>query len=325
MRISFKVMALRLWAAVMLLTSLFSSSSRADIMYVSARGDSGISMFDLATGSYTATLAMGLNSPSGLTLDMEGNLYVANTLNGVINRITPQGVVTTYATLSTGITSLAMDSSGNLFVTNPYTESISKVTPDGQTSTFVTFEKDNRPRYLAFDPEGNLVTSVGYFVANPSIPNSWEQNHSRVEKITPDGTVTTLFTSSTQIAYHGVAVDAAGNVFVVQASTGYLEPAGWSVKKITPQGEASTFVPLEQLFYPPIGFGSDGLLYGYNGQMQKVTPEGEVSPSGGPRGGGNINGFAIWAVPEPSSAAFVGVGLVTLFAGRRRARLQSRP
>lgn len=90
------------------------------------------------------------NQPGGLTTDNSGNVYVADTGNSAVRKITPAGVVTTLAGLSTigglqdGVGSeawfnqpkdLVSDASGNLYVADTGNAVIRKVTPNGTVTT----------------------------------------------------------------------------------------------------------------------------------------------------------------------------------------------
>jgi sugar lactone lactonase YvrE len=89
----------------------------------------------------TATVAR-FNGPSGLALDATGNLYVADTLNHTLRKITAAGVVSTFAgsagtagtTDGTGTAArffgpqgLAADSGGNLYVADTNNQTIRKI------------------------------------------------------------------------------------------------------------------------------------------------------------------------------------------------------
>jgi hypothetical protein len=90
------------------------------------------------------------NSPQGLAVDREGILYVADTGNQTIRRITPDGQVSTYVG-SPGRrgtidgrgeevrldrpASIALDSTGTLYVTNGEDNRIRKISPAGVVST----------------------------------------------------------------------------------------------------------------------------------------------------------------------------------------------
>lgn len=79
-------------------------------------------------------------NPDGLALDKDGNLFVADTNNGTIRKITPAGVVTTLTdALGQAVQlrfprAVAVDAAGNIY-TNPLDHTIAKITPLGVVTT----------------------------------------------------------------------------------------------------------------------------------------------------------------------------------------------
>src|SRR5262249_20688594 len=47
--------------------------------------------------TFSTFFGSGLNSPRGLAFDASGNLYVANSLDGTVSKVTPAGVLSTFA------------------------------------------------------------------------------------------------------------------------------------------------------------------------------------------------------------------------------------
>jgi hypothetical protein len=122
----------------------------------------------------------------GIAFDTNGNLYTPNYLSSDINKVAPDGTVTTFATLPAGSfpVSLAFDSSGNLYAADSQNFQVSKITPDGTVSVFADLPVNSFPSGLAFDDNGNLCVSV---------------NGAQLMKIAPDGTQSTLATASGSI------------------------------------------------------------------------------------------------------------------------------
>ncbi|WJF89159.1 NHL repeat-containing protein [Paraburkholderia bonniea] len=191
-------------------------------------------------------------SPMGLALDAHGNVYVADSRNYLIRRISPQGVVTTLAgragesgsldgnravaTLSRPVF-LALDASGNVYVSE-LANKIRKITPAGEISTFAgsgkrgalnargTAASFDNPGAIAFDASGSLYVA--------------ETGNSLIRKITAAGEVTTLAGAADIHGWTdgvggqarfanpiGLAIDADGNLYVA-------DQANHLIRKITP-------------------------------------------------------------------------------------------
>jgi sugar lactone lactonase YvrE len=212
------------------------------------------------SGSANGTGTTGqFDVPTGVTSDAAGNIYVADTFNQTIRKITPAGVTTTLAGSAPNEGSVdgngaaarfffpagvAADSAGNLFVTDGK-NTIRKVSPSGAVSTFAgtagtTGSADGTGAAASFkNPNGIAVDGAGNIV----VADSFNQT---VRRISPTGVVTTLAGSAGAVGsadgngaaarfnfLHGVAVDDAGNVYV-------SDRGNHLIRKISPSGDVST-------------------------------------------------------------------------------------
>jgi len=181
------------------------------------------------------------NEPTGVAVDGAGNVFVADTGNATIRKITPDGVVTTLAGLertwgnTDGAGSaarfnrpwgIAVDRFGNLYVADQTANTIRKIAPDGMTTTLAglanfTGSSDgvgsaatfNHPMGVAVDPAGNVYVA--------------DFDNLTVRRVTPDGRVTTVAGltgslgsadgtgSECRFNYPtGIAVDSSGRLYV---------------------------------------------------------------------------------------------------------------
>ena len=82
--------------------------------------------------------AARFGGPSSIAVDRSGNVYVADTGNGICRKITPDGVVTTLAGQFPLPDAIAVDGAGNVYVKS-FPAAISKITPAGVVTALPSF------------------------------------------------------------------------------------------------------------------------------------------------------------------------------------------
>ena len=117
-----------------------SSPAGADTVFQSGQvfasvGFSTVDVYDGASGGQVSSLTDDTDEPytAGSAFDAQGNLYVADDLNGDISEFSPSGTpLPTFATGLSNPLSLVFDSSGNLYVGQQTTPYIAEFSPSGQ-------------------------------------------------------------------------------------------------------------------------------------------------------------------------------------------------
>ncbi|HXQ71101.1 MAG TPA: NHL repeat-containing protein [Pyrinomonadaceae bacterium] len=151
-----------------------------------------------------AGAAASFNTPSGLAIDSSGNLYVADTGNNRIRKVTPQGEVSAIAGDGTsgyidgaaaqarfnGPISVAVDATGNVFVADTYNDRVRKISPDGQVSTVAGA---GTPGYADGDRNSaQFDTPCGVIAMTDGSLIVADTGNDRLRKIAPDGSVSTV-------------------------------------------------------------------------------------------------------------------------------------
>ena len=256
--------------------------------------------------------------PTDIAKDQAGNLYVIDSNNARIRKITSAGVVTTLAGSTSGyadgvgtsaqfnvLSGIAVDASGTVYVADQgnfsaYTY-IRKITSAGVVTTLAgstsgyadgtgSSARFNSPGGMAIDSSGVL-----YFA---------DMSNNRIRKITSAGVVTTLAGSTAgylddigagaKFNYPvGIAVDGSGTVFVGD----YLN---YKIRKITSAGVVTTLAGSTSGYVDATGpsaeFGStdaltidaSGSLYladQSNNLIRKITSAGVVTTVAGSTSG----------------------------------------
>lgn len=224
-------------------------------------------------------------NPSDLCIDAAGNIFIADTLNQRIRRLTPEGVVSTVA-----------GSGAAGWVDGP-----------------AVGARFDWPTGIARGPEGSLYVADFRNHALRRIPPD-----GRVETWAGDGTPGNVNgprqTARLYLPYR-VAVDEAGNVY-------FTERARFTVRRISPAGEVSVFAgdgtsgyrdgPSAQARFSQPGalaVAPDGALWIVdedNQVIRRISPAGQVETVAG-------SGLTIWGKDEgfqtPNGIALVSSGI----------------
>ncbi len=264
------------------------------------------------------------NSPYGIAVDKSGNVYVADTINNSIRKISSAGAVTTLAGSGSmgsddgtgtaasfnGPSGIAVDKSGNVYVADQRNNLIRMISPAGAVTTLAgsgsAGSANGIGKAASFNgPNGVAVDDAGsVYVA--------DFGNNLIRKITSAGAVTTLAGSGSvgsddgtgtaaSFKYpNGVAVDGSGNVYVADFGND-------RIRKITSAGAVTTLAGSGSAgaadgtgsvasFYSPDGVavGGSGNLYVAdtdNNSIRKITPAGAVTTLAGSSVRGSADGL----------------------------------
>ncbi len=196
--------------------------------------------------------------PIATTADASGNVYVADSSNNLIRKITPGGVVSTLAG-APGIsgyadgngnaaqfnnpTGVAVDKKGNVFVADSVNKVIRKITKDREVTTFAgsgggagTNDGDTKSARFAFPSDVALDREGSLYVTDNSAIRKID-THGMVSTLagSPDETGSTDGTGAAARFSHPIslAVSPAGNVYVADVERK-------NIRKITPAGVVKT-------------------------------------------------------------------------------------
>jgi sugar lactone lactonase YvrE len=198
----------------------FALDSWGNLYVANWGGGSGQTVLKITSPEGVTTLDFVFNAPDALIFDNVENLYVSNYNNGVISKITPEGVISDFATGLQNPSAMAFDRDGNLYVSNFGGKTVSKITPDGDVSIFAT--RFDAPLGLVFDSNGNLFVS--------------DYATGIVFKVLPDGSSSVFATvpnpTSSKIQY--LVLSESGNLYV--PSYGHNQ-----IYRITPEGVVTVF------------------------------------------------------------------------------------
>jgi uncharacterized repeat protein (TIGR03803 family) len=274
-------------------------------------------VFKITSGGTLTTLysfagsSDGQAPTAGLVQGSDGNFYGTTSIGGngpggTVFKITPSGTLTTLVTFDGSggpefpSTGLIQATDGNFYGTTPQGGShfgngtVYKITPGGTVTTLFSFACSGSS---GCRPQASLVQgSDGNFYGTTSQGGSGSNNAGAIYKITPSGTVTTLYSFCSQTNCHdgdnsnGALIQGSDGTFYGTTVSAGAHGAG-TVFKITPAGAFTSLYSFcpggfpcadGQSPYGALVLTSDGNLFGttYLGGAHNVGTIFQLSPEG---------------------------------------------
>ena len=240
--------------------------------------------------------------PYRIEVDPDGNVYVTDMADARVRRITPDGMVSTYAgtgipgfkngdvsiaQFSEGIGGIAIGARGDVYIDDTNNGRIRRISSAGQVSTFAGREQKGYvdgdtsvaefldPNAILFDKQGNMYVA--------------DNGNYLIRKITPTGMVSRFSGAGT----HGMADGDAGTAqfhfiydMVMDKDGNILLTDGDRIRKVNPSGQVSTIAgsttgyadgdgSTAKFNYPAgLAIDAEGNLYvadAMNNRIRKIT------------------------------------------------------
>lgn len=227
--------------------------------------------FSPGTTSAVNVGTLTLNKPSHVIVDGAGNIFIADSDNARVVKLTPLGsasVVSTGSMVLGQIAGIAMDAAGNLYVADPDNNRVVLVTAQGIASA-VNISGVSLQFPVPFSPHGLAVSGSGTLYTA-------DTGNNRILRTTTDGVTTVLSTGSLSLnAPYDVTVDGPGNIYIADSGNN-------RIVKVLFGGTVTTLSTNTFTLNMPQGIALDpsGTLFisdSNNSRIVKLTPQGNTS------------------------------------------------
>lgn len=288
------------------------------------------------SGDGGPAMAAALNELQGVAVDAVGNLYIADSINGRVRKVSAgvSGTITTLA--GTGLANfagdggpavsaalseplgVAVDSTGNLFIADHLNHRIRKVVANGTISTVagngtegVSGDGGAAINASLGDPTAVALSGAGELYIADSAGG-------KIRKVTPVGIISTVAGGGPDFLAgpRGVTLDAAGNLYIADTfnhrirrvnMAGITTTVAGTTQGFSGDGGPATAASLNSPY--GVAVDADGNLYiadSTNRRVCRVAPNGTITTVAG--GGSNFTGNGI---PATSAALSYPIAVAT--------------